>query len=103
MAELNEQDRADHQRAEAARRIIEDPLVVEALATLDRDIYETWSDAALTADQREELHRAQMTLRRFVALFEGYLQGGAQARHILGITPEEKTFYQRIKGYFNGH
>lgn len=106
MSDMNDQDRADHIRAEAARRIMEDPIVIESLATMERDIFELWSGQAgvsLDSLQREELHRVQATLTRFVGLFDLYLQNGAQARHALGLPAEEKTFYQRIKEYFNGN
>lgn len=106
MTDMTDQDRADHIRAEAARRIMEDPLVIEALATMERHIYSLWSGQEgipLDTAHREELHRVQATLTRFVGLFDLYLQNGAQARHILGLPAEEKTFLQRIKEYFHGH
>ena len=92
----------DHNRAIAAKAITEDPLVLEAISTMRRHIYEVWCDTSLTADHREELRRMQMTLDRFIGVFEGYLQGGAEARSILGMEPEEKTFMQRITEFFNG-
>lgn len=99
---LTPEQQDEHNRAVAAKTITEDPLVLEALATMQGHIFDVWRDEALTPDQREELHRMQMTLTRFVGVFDGYLQGGAEARSILGIEPEEKSFYQRIKEYFNG-
>lgn len=97
---LTPEQQAEHNRAIAAKTIAEDPLVLEAFATMQQHIFEVWRDEKLTPDQREELHRMQMTLTRFVGVFEGYLQGGAEARSILGLEPEEKTFMQRIKEFF---
>lgn len=99
---LTPEQQADHARAVEAKAITENPLVLDAISTMQRHIFEVWRDESLDAGQREELHRMQQTLNRFVGVFEGYLQGGAEARSILGMPPEEKTFMQRIKEYFNG-
>lgn len=100
---LTNDQQAGHNRALAAKAIMENELVLEALSTMRQHIFEVWRDEKLTAEQREELHRMQMTLTRFVGVFDGYLQGGAEARSILGLPPEEKTFMDRIKEYFNGN
>lgn len=100
---LTEQDRKDHDRAVLAKQVTENPLVLEAIAKMEADIYELWRESSLSTEQREELHRMQQTMDRFVGLFDLYLQNGAQARHLLGLPVEEKTFYQRIKEYFNGN
>lgn len=99
---LTAKQQDEHNRAVAAKAITEDPLVLEVLSTMQAHIFEVWRDEKLTPDQREELHRMQMTLNRFIGVFDGYLQGGAEARSILGLEPEEKTFMQRIKEFFNG-
>lgn len=99
---LTPEQQDEHSRAVAAKAITEDPLVLEALATMQQHIFEVWRDEKLAPDQREELHRMQMTLNRFVGVFEGHLQGGAEARSILGLEPEEKTFMQRIKEFIHG-
>lgn len=100
---MNESDRKDHDRAVRAQQVTDNPLVIEALAKLEADIYELWREQSLTPDQREELHRMQSTVDRFVGIFDSYLQGGAQARSLLGAAPIDKTFYQRIKEYFHGN
>lgn len=101
MSELTDWQQDEHNRAIHAKAIVENELVVEALATMQQHIFEVWRDEKLDPEQREELHRMQKTLTRFVGVFEGYLQGGAEARSILGLEPEEKTFMQRIKEYIN--
>lgn len=97
--ELTQQDREAQTKAMEASQLIENPLLLEALATMEQHIFELWRDASLTADQREELHRQQMTLNRFVGLIDLYVQGGAQARSILGLDAPAKTFFQRIKEF----
>lgn len=99
---LTHEQQDEHNRAIAAKTFTEDPLVLEALSTMQGHIFDLWRDGGLSADQREELHRVQMTLSRFIGVFEAYLQGGAEARSILGLEPEEKSFHQRIKEFFNG-
>lgn len=99
---MTPEQQAEHNRAVKAKTIVEDELVLEALATMQQHIFEVWRDESLSPEQREELHRFQKTLDRFVGVFDGYLQGGAEARSILGLDPEEKSFAQRIKEFFNG-
>lgn len=100
--QLSDQDQRDHNRAELARQVIENELVIDTLAAMERDIYEVWAGVELTPDQREEAHRQLMSLRRFVAAFDGYIMGGAHARLALGIEPEKTSFWQRINDKING-
>lgn len=88
-------------RSEAAAEIINNDLVVEALASMERDIFEVWRDQNLTVEDREELRRMQKTLERFINTFDIYLQGGAHARYILGKEPAKVTFLQRVREFFN--
>jgi hypothetical protein len=103
--QLSEQDQKDFDRSIQAERIMQEPLVLEALATMDRDIHALWSGedipdgVVLGAAEREELYRMLQAKNRFIAAFERYLQNGATARHILGHEPPRKTFLQRIKEY----
>ena len=99
---LTDQDQNDLNRSLAAEKIIQDPLVVEALALMERATYELWAGGALSPEHREELHRMHQTQARFVSTFESFLQNGAAGRLEIGIAPPEKTFLQRIKEYFHG-
>ena len=102
MTELTHAQRQDMDRCNRAEAITQDPLVLKALAQLEEDIVEVWKDPKLTAEQREELHRMHKTLGRFVGVFDAYIMGGAEARHILGLSLPEKTFLQRIKERIHG-
>jgi hypothetical protein len=97
--QLSDEDQQALNRAEAADRIMQDPLVLEALSLIDEQIHELWASGPLTAADREELHRILQAKNRFIQIFEGYLQNGAAARQMLGIEPPSKTFLQRIKEY----
>lgn len=79
-----------------------DPLVLEALAAIERGFFEVWRTPGLTAEQREEVYRRQDAMQRFVGTFEEFLQNGAVARQLAGLLAPQKTFYQRIKEYFHG-
>lgn len=100
VTELSNQDQNDLQRAAHAKNIVEDELVLEALASMRRDIFERWADPNTSQKDREEIYYMNLALVRFIEQFDLYLQQGAQARHLLGMQPEEKTFLQRIKEWF---
>ncbi|CAB3728899.1 hypothetical protein [Achromobacter piechaudii] len=102
MTELTHEQRLAMDRANRAEAITQDPLVLAALAQLEEDIFEVWKDPKLNAEQREELHRMHKTLGRFVGVFDAYIMGGAEPRHILGVPAPEKTFLQRIKERIHG-
>lgn len=99
---LSEQDQKDYDRSIQAEAVMQNPLVIEALALMDQHIHELWAGegpAPLSAADREELYRMLQAKNRFITAFEGYLQNGASARHLLGVEPPQKTFMQRIKEY----
>lgn len=102
MSELTAAQRQELDRATRAATITQDPLVLEAIAQLESDIFDLWKEQKLTPELREELHRMQMTLGRFVGVLDAYITGGAEPRHILGLPAPEKTFLQRIKEWTHG-
>lgn len=102
MTDLTHEQRQAMDRCNRAEAITQDPLVLAALAQLEEDIFEVWKDPKLNAEQREELHRMHKTLGRFVGVFDVYIMGGAEPRHILGVPAPEKTFLQRIKERIHG-
>ncbi|MGE8691101.1 MAG: hypothetical protein ACN6PJ_28415 [Achromobacter sp.] len=102
MSELTNEQHQALDRANRAAAITQDPLLVGAVAQLEEDLFEVWKDPKLTPEQREELHRMQKTLTRFVGVLDAYVVGGAEARHILGLPAPEKSFFQRIKELIHG-
>lgn len=102
MNDLTPQEQDEHNRAEQARLIVENPLVVEALALMEQRCIDAWANEPLSVEEREEVRRFLLTTRRFIGMFEGYLQNGAAARHVLGLPVEVKSFHQRIKEFFHG-
>lgn len=102
MSELTQAQHQELARANRAATISQDPLILSAIAQLESDIFDLWKEPKLTPELREELHRMQMTLGRFVGVLDAYMTGGAEARHILGLSAPEKTFSQRIKEWIHG-
>lgn len=71
-------------RAEAAKRILEDPLVQEAFKTLETDVCEAWMKSGIRdAQGQHELLLMAQTARKFKAIFETLVQTGEVERHRL--------------------
>ncbi len=84
-------------RAEGAKRILDDPLVIEALATIEAEIIEQFH-ACPTRDSegmrilQSELRRA----RKFKILLQGAIQQGQLAAHDIR---EKETLLQRVQRF----
>ena len=66
-------------RAMRAREIMQDPLVVEAMASLEKHYADSWA-AAKTVDAREGYWHQLHALRAFQGHFETILAGEAMFR-----------------------
>lgn len=101
---MNDEQYAANNRAEAAKRIITDPLVVEALKTIEDGITEAWKAMPeRDAEGREYLHRLLQVKRRFESIFEIVLSEGVLAAAQLRAEEERKSFAARIKERINGN
>lgn len=86
-------------RAEAAKRILAEPLLAEALDTIEREIVDMWAACpARDVEGREELWKFNATARKFRALLLGYIETGKLAK----VRLEEKSAAQRIRAVFRG-
>lgn len=95
---MNDEQYAAINRAEAARRIITDPMVVQALQTIEDGITEAWKDVPLRdVEGREHLHRLLHAKRRFEAVFQIVLETGALASAELRAEEERKSIMSRVK------
>ena len=64
-------------RAEKAQRLLNDPLIREALQTLEKDVAEAWATSAIRDKEgQNELLLMMKTARKFKAIFETYVQTG---------------------------
>ena len=72
------------QAAEQARRVLEDPLVAQALDTIEQTVIEQW--VALGVENRtqaEELKRLLWAAKQFRSIFEVTIAGGSVAKNEL--------------------
>lgn len=72
------------QRAEHAKRLIEDPLFIEAMADIEAAIVGQWCDLGVENKvQAEELKRLLWAAQQFKAIFTVTIGGAAVARNEL--------------------
>ena len=95
---MNDQQRAAAARAEAAKRIIDDPMVKEALQIIEDGITAAWKDLpARDVEGREHLHRLLQAKRRFETVFQIVLEEGAIVVAELRAEEERKSILERVK------
>lgn len=95
---MNDQQRDAINRAEAAKRIITDPMVVEALKIVEDSITDAWKDLPVRdVEGREHLHRLLQAKRRFETVFQIVLEEGSLATAELRAEEERKSIMTRVK------
>jgi hypothetical protein len=95
---MNDEQRTAINRADAAKRIITDPMVVEALKVIEDGITEAWKDMPTRdIEGREHLHRLLQAKRRFETVFQIVLEEGAVAAAELKADEERKSILTRVK------
>lgn len=100
---MNDEQYAANNRAEAAKRIITDPMVVEALKTIEDGITEAWKDLPTRdIEGREHLHRLLQAKRRFESIFQIVLNEGVLAAAELKAEEERKSIMSRVKEHIYG-
>lgn len=91
------------QRAEHAKRILDDELVKHALAEIKQAVIDQW--AALSVEnkaQAEELKRLLWAGQQFEAIFESLIAGAAVARNELLLTQNMEIKRDAAKGRLYG-
>lgn len=100
---MNDQQRTDIARADAAERILNDPMVKEALAAIEDGIRMAWSDTPIRdAEAREHLFRLLQAKRKFEEVFISHIQSGELAKHQLAAEEERKGLMARMKDRIYG-
>lgn len=100
---MNEQQRNDINRADAAKRILDDPLVKEALQAVENGITDAWKEVpARDVEAREHLHRLLQAKRQFENVFRICIETGAIARAELQAEQERKSLLTRVKERLHG-
>ncbi len=89
-------------RGESARRLLNDPLFMEAMERIEKDVFEAWSRSAIRDKEgQHELLLMIQTARKFKAIFEDVLLTGELETKALQ-KPRLVRELQRF-GVFNGN
>lgn len=67
--------RKDRERAERARALLDDPLLVEVFDTLEREFFEGWSNSR-SLDEREEIYNMIRVVRAVRDRLDKVVQDG---------------------------
>jgi hypothetical protein len=95
---MTDEQRIALARSEAAKRIMDDPMVKEALEAIESGIVEAWKDMPLReVEGREHLHRLLQAKRKFEAVFASHMANGSIAAHDLRAEEERKNLLTRMK------
>lgn len=90
-------------RGEHAKRLLDDPLLKEALAEVKQAVMDSW--AALPVEnkaQAEELKRLLWAAKQFEAVFESYVAGATIMRAELLLDTNMETKRDAAKGKLYG-
>lgn len=70
-------------RGEQARRVMEDPLLVEAFETIERECFDAWKTSGWKdADKREALYRQMKALGEVKTRLLTVMEGGKVAKSL---------------------
>lgn len=95
---MTDGQRADIARSDAATRIMQDPMVQEALAAIEDGIVGAWKDLPLRdVEGREQMHRLLQAKRKFEQVFLTHMQNGKLVAAELRIEEERKSLTARFK------
>lgn len=89
-------------RADQARRILSDPLYVEAMETIKTQMRDLFFVGTQTAEQREMLHLMDQARERFQQVFEMAIMGAEIERHHLIEEEQRKTRWESIMQRLRG-
>jgi hypothetical protein len=105
LASLTKDERAraaEVSRAVRAKAIIEDPMVVDALAAIEREVYDAWrSVAAPDVANREMLYDLSRAVQMFRNYFANILTTGQMAQLQLRSVKGQQEFRERRLGMVN--
>lgn len=91
----------EHEQVERGRRageLLENELLTEALASIEREVVEMWANSpALGKDEKEALWQHIRACRNFKAALLGYIATGKLAAANLKRYEEPPTLMQRFK------
>jgi len=87
-------------RAESAKRLLSDPMIVEALATIERDVVEAFFACPVRDLEGMRILQTDLRLaRQFRGILQGAIERGKLTSHDLR---EKETFMQQTRRAFKG-
>ncbi|OMG85400.1 hypothetical protein [Achromobacter xylosoxidans] len=100
---MDTKDSIDLARAERARLILEDPLVVEALADIRAELLAAWqASPARDTEGREHLFRFFKVAEKFELALKIHMETGALVSAHLRAEEERKSALTRAKEFLRG-
>lgn len=101
---LDDADLLAMHRADQAKRIMEDPMVVEAFAAIEQGIYDAFQATPIdSVAGREHLHKLNLAMQKFKGVFETHLQTGQILASQLSAVERSKTMLDRAKEFVYGN
>lgn len=95
---MDERTASEIARAERAKLILEDPLVVAALSEMKQHFRDAWEQSpARDKDGREELYRYMKVIGHFEAAFRVHIETGELAAHQLKAEEERISVLARLR------
>lgn len=95
---MDERVIAEIARADRAKLILEDPMVVEALTAMRDHIMQAWQESpARDKEGREELFRYMKVIGQFESVFRAHIETGALAAHQLRTEEERNSVLARLR------
>ncbi|CAB3928447.1 hypothetical protein [Achromobacter deleyi] len=100
---MDTKDSIDLARAERARLILEDPLVVDALADIRAELQAAWqASPARDVEGREHLFRFFKVAEKFEHALKTHMETGALVSANLRAEEERKSVLARAKEFIRG-
>lgn len=85
-------------RAQRAKLILEDPLVVAALTDIKTELRQAWeASPARDKEGREELYRLMRMANSFESAFRIHIETGEIAAHKLRAEEEQQSLLERLR------
>lgn len=90
----------DHEQAargDEAKRLLENPILVEVIANLDATYVLAWR-RAMTVEAREDAHRYMQLCKQFESDLKSLVKGGQMAAHRIKELEGQKSGLKKIWG-----
>lgn len=101
---LSDDDLKKLHRFEQAKRIMEEPMVVEAFAAIEQGIFDAFLSTPIdSVAGREHLHKLNVAMQKFKGVFEAHLQTGQILASQIAAEERKKSMLDRAKEFVYGN